>query len=187
MAWATAWEAYFEIGPVLSEAAIGNEGGCTYVPGCGLYPCDKYPGKHFKPPTNNTGWVDFVITPTVGMGWIVLEDAIERELVDRLADGSPALKYKILRGSLAPSHTFANMFAGKKPWFRYPAEGSFTQTFGGSASSRRAPSVERPTSPQLRCPVNSWPSTGRKLLNGFCFPLPGNRDLRWEETMLCDV
>ena len=139
MAWAAAFEAYFEIGPVLSEAAIGNEGGCTYVSGCGLYPCDKYPGKHFKPPTNNTGWVDFVITPTVGMGWIVLEDAIERELVDRLADGSPALKYKILRGSLAPSHTFANMFAGKKPWFRYPAEGSFTQTFGGSLHPAERP------------------------------------------------
>ena len=130
MAWATAWEAYFEIGPVFSEAAIGNEGGYTYVPGCGLYPCDKYPGKQFKPPTNNTGWVDFVITPAVGMGWIVMEDAIEREFVDRIAKDSPALKYKILRGSLAPSHTFANVFAGKLPWFRYPVEGSFNQTFG---------------------------------------------------------
>ena len=131
MAWATVWEAYFEIGPIFSEAAIGNEGGYTYVPGCGLYPCDKYPGKNFKPPTNNTGWVDFVITPTVGMGWIVLEDAIEVKIVDRIAKDSPALKYKILRGALAPSHTFANLFAGKTPWFRYPKEGSFTQTFGG--------------------------------------------------------
>jgi hypothetical protein len=139
MAWATAFEAYFEIGPVLSEAAIGNEGGYTYVPGCGLYPCDKSPGKQFKPPTNNTGWVDFVVTPTVGMGWIVLEDAIEREIVDRLADGSPALKYKILRGSLAPSHTFANMFAGKLPWFRYPVDGSFNQTFGGPLHSAERP------------------------------------------------
>jgi hypothetical protein len=130
MAWATVWEAYFEIGPIFSEAAIGNEGGYTYVPGCGLYPCNKFPGKSFKPPTNNTGWVDFVITPVVGMGWIVMEDAIEREFVDRLADGSPALKYKILRGSLAPSHTFANLFAGKKPWFRYQPEGTFAQTFG---------------------------------------------------------
>ena len=130
MGWATIWEAYFEIGPIFSEAAIGNEGGYTYVPGCGLYPCNKYPGKQFKPPTNNTGWVDFVITPLVGTGWIVMEDAIEREIVDRLADGSPALKYKILRGSLAPAHTFANMFAAKVPWYRYPEEGSFQQTFG---------------------------------------------------------
>jgi hypothetical protein len=139
MAWATVFEAYFEVGPVLSEAAIGNEGGYTYVPGCGRYPCDKYPGKQFKPPTNNTGWVDFVITPTVGMGWIVLEDAIEREFVDRIAKDSPALKYKILRGSLAPSHTFANLFAGKLPWFRYPVEGSFNQAFGGPLHP-----VERP-------------------------------------------
>ena len=126
MAWATVWEAYFEIGPVLSETAIGNEGGYTYYPGCGRTPC----AKETKPATNNTGWVDFVITPVVGMGWIVMEDAIEREFVDRLAKGSPALKYKILRGSLAPSHTFANLFAGKTPWFRYDEEGSFTRTFG---------------------------------------------------------
>ena len=139
MAWSTAWEAYFEIGPIFSEAAIGNEGGFTYVPGCGPYPCDKFPGKTFKPPTDNTGWVDFVITPVVGMGWIVLEDAIEREFVERLAKDSPALKYKILRGSLAPSHTFANLFAGKKPWFRYPEEGSFTETFGAPLRSAERP------------------------------------------------
>jgi hypothetical protein len=135
MAWATVWEAYFEIGPVLSETAIGNEGGHTYYPGCGRSPC----AKGTKPGTNNTGWVDFVITPVVGMGWIVMEDAIEREFVDRLAKGSPALKYKILRGSLAPSHTFANMFAGRPPWFRYTEEGSFTQTFGSPLHAPERP------------------------------------------------
>ena len=135
MGWATAWEAYFEIGPIFSEAAFGNEGGYYYWPGCGRHLCDK----PHKPITNNTGWVDFVVTPVVGMGWIVLEDAIEREVVDRLADGSPSLTYKILRGSLAPAHTFANLFAGKKPWFRYPEEASFQQTFGGPLHP-----VERP-------------------------------------------
>jgi hypothetical protein len=132
MAWAAVYSAYFEIGPIFSEAAIGNEGGYTYVPGCGMYPCTRYPGKDFKPPTNNTGWVDFVVTPTVGLGWIILEDAIETQIVDRLADGSPALKFKILRGALSPSHTFANMFAGKAPWFRYPTEGSPKKFFGTS-------------------------------------------------------
>src|SRR5271170_3754166 len=135
MAWATVWEAYFEIGPVLSEAAIGNEGGYTYYPGCGRSPC----AKEQKPATNNTGWVDFVITPVVGLGWIVMEDAIEREFVDRLANGSPALKYKMLRGSLAPSHTFANLFAGKTPWFRYAPESSFTQSFGGPLQAYERP------------------------------------------------
>jgi hypothetical protein len=117
MGWAALYSAYFETGPVLSEAAIGNEGGYTYVPDCGLAPCSK-PGRHFKPPTNNTGWVDFVVTPVIGTGWSVLEDAIETELVDRLAGDSPALKWKILRGSLSPSRTLANFMQGKEPWYR---------------------------------------------------------------------
>ena len=122
-----------------SEAAIGNEGGFTYVPGCGPYPCDKFPGKTFKPPTNNTGWVDFVITPVVGTGWIVLEDAIEREFVDRMAKDSPASQVANFACTLAPSHTFANLFAGKKPWFRYPEKGSFIEAFGAPLRSAERP------------------------------------------------
>ncbi len=137
--WAAAYSTYFEIGPVLSEAALGNEGGYTYLPGCGWYlKCQQIPGKVYsKPPTNNTGWVDFIITPTVGMGWIVMENAIENELVDRLAKDSPALKYKLLRSALAPSRTMANAMAGKKPWYRYPAEDSVAAAFG--APFRPAP------------------------------------------------
>ena len=131
MAWAGAYSAYFEIGPVLSEAAIGNEGGYTYVPTCGFYPCQEKPGVHYKPATNNTGWVDFVITPVVGTGWIVMEDAIEREFVDRVAKGSPAMEYKILRASLAPSHTFSNLLAGKSPWNRYPEKDYLMAAGGG--------------------------------------------------------
>jgi hypothetical protein len=131
MAWAAVYSAYFEIGPILSEAAIGNEGGYTYVPQCGWYPtCDKIPGKEYKPPTNNTGWVDFVVTPLVGVGWIVMEDAIEAEIVDRLAKDSPAFGYKVLRGALAPAHTMAHAMAGKKPWYRYPNENSVVAAFG---------------------------------------------------------
>jgi hypothetical protein len=117
MLYAAAYSAYFEAGPLLSEAALGNEGGYTYVPKCGLAPC-TIPGRKLQPPTNNTGWVDFVVTPTVGMGWIVLEDAIEAKIVDSLAGDSTALKWKILRGSLAPSHSMANFFQGKLPWYR---------------------------------------------------------------------
>ena len=89
------------------------------------------------------------------MGWIVLEDAIEREFVDRLAKDSPALKYKILRGSLAPSHTFANLFAGKTPWFRYPEEGSFTETFGAPLRSAERPLWKN--DPRLASASNSSP------------------------------
>jgi hypothetical protein len=117
MLYAAAYSAYFEAGPLLSEAALGNAGGYTYVPKCGLAPC-TIPGRKVQSPTNNTGWVDFVVTPTVGMGWIVLEDAIEAKIVDSLAGDSTALKWKILRGSLAPSHTMSNFFQGKLPWYR---------------------------------------------------------------------
>lgn len=131
MAWAAAYSAYFEIGPVLSEAAIGNEGGYSYVPGCGFYPtCKKDSGERYKPPTNNTGWVDFIVTPTIGMGWIILEDFLEADLVDKLADGSPSLKYKILRGALAPSRSMSNFLAGKPPWYRAAASRDVVAAFG---------------------------------------------------------
>jgi hypothetical protein len=131
MVWSAAYSTYFEIGPVFSETALGNEGGYTYVPGCGLAPCTGKPGHHYKPATNNTGWVDFVVTPLVGTGWIVLEDVIETEFVDRLAKDSHAAKFNILRGALAPSRTLANALAGKPPWYRYSNEKSFAAIFGG--------------------------------------------------------
>jgi hypothetical protein len=131
MAWAAAYSAYFEIGPVLSEAAIGNEGGYTYVPHCGFYPtCPKEPGERYKPPTNNTGWVDFVVTPVIGTGWLILEDFLEADLVDKLANGSPDLKYKILRGALTPSRTMSNFLAGKPPWYRPPEAREVVAAFG---------------------------------------------------------
>lgn len=138
MGWAAVYSAYFEIGPVLSEAALGNEGGYTYIPDCGFYPtCKKKPGKQYKPPTNNTGWVDFVVTPVIGTGWTVLEDFVEAELVDKVAKGRPDLKYKILRGALSPSRTMSNFLAGKPPWYRYSAEDSLLNVSGSPYESRR--------------------------------------------------
>ena len=122
MLWSAVYSAYFEIGPVLSEVAIGNEGGYTYTPGCGHIVCDR-PGH--KPPTNNTGWVDFIVTPTIGTGWIFLEDSIEAKFVDRVAKNDPRFRFKVLRSVLAPSHSMANMLAGRYPWFRY-SEDSLT-------------------------------------------------------------
>jgi hypothetical protein len=163
MAWAAAYSTYFEIGPVLSEAAIGNEGGYTYVPTCGFYPCQQKPGVHYKPATNNTGLVDFVITPVVGTGWIVMEDAIEREFVDRVARGSTAMQYQLLRGALAPSHTFSNLLAGKSPWYRYP-EKDYLMAAGGGYLEESAEIPEWKTDPRWKAgfqmasvglPVNS--------------------------------
>jgi hypothetical protein len=136
MAWAAVYSAYFEIGPILSETALGNEGGYTYIPHCGFYPtCPKTPGESYKPPTNNTGWVDFVVTPTIGMGWTVLEDFLEVKVVDRLADGSDAAKFNILRGALTPSRSMSNMLAGKPPWYRYTGPREVVEAFGSPVRS----------------------------------------------------
>ena len=71
LGWAAAWSTETEIGP-LSETNIGNQGGFTYVPGCGTYLVCLNNPKYPKPPTNNTGWTDFVVTPLdrrgVGLG-----------------------------------------------------------------------------------------------------------------------
>ena len=56
MAWAAAYSAYFEIGPVLSEAAIGNEGGYTYIPHCGFYPTCPRAGEELQT-TDEQHWV----------------------------------------------------------------------------------------------------------------------------------
>jgi hypothetical protein len=119
MAWAAVYSAQFEAGPILSESAIGNEGGYFYKPGCDPYLSCTNQGN--KPITNNTGWVDFVVTPLIGTGWILLEDSIEAELTDRFAPNEPdeALKWKMMRAALSPGHVMANFVAGKVPWYRY--------------------------------------------------------------------
>ena len=105
--WATAFSAHSEISP-LGEAGIGNEGGWTYPIGDCHRPCKQFNPKtwHY---TNNTGWVDFIITPTVGMLWVLAEDTIDRYISDRIqGDRRSAAFPLILRGVLNPSRTMAN-------------------------------------------------------------------------------
>ncbi|HEX7157397.1 MAG TPA: hypothetical protein VF214_00175 [Edaphobacter sp.] len=114
--WAVAFSTHSEISP-LGEAGIGNEGGWTYpIAGCHK-PCKQWhPPMHY---TNNTGWVDFIITPTVGMLWVLLEDSLDRYVSDRI-QGSHihAVAPKIVRGALNPSRTWANFMRLKEPWYR---------------------------------------------------------------------
>ena len=96
MAFSAAFSLQFEIGPV-SEASIG---GIQRVP--------------YK-----TGVVDWVITPTVGFGWMVGEDALDRYVIERfeLRTQNHA-KRVLLRSMLNPTRSFANMMQGKVPWNR---------------------------------------------------------------------
>jgi hypothetical protein len=113
MAWATAFEIQWKIGP-LSETSIGNAGGWSYVPDCGIVPrCINNP--HYPPPTNNTGLSDWIVTPLVGTGWVMIEDTIDRFVVGKAAEHS-LLYAMILRSALEPTRNFAALFTGVLPW-----------------------------------------------------------------------
>jgi hypothetical protein len=113
--WATAYSTHSEISP-LGEAGIGNEGGWTYPIHCHTI-CTE-PGT-YKKYTNNTGWVDFIITPTVGTLWLLAEDTLDRFISDRVQGGNTSrILPKILRGGLNPSRTMANALRFKAPWYR---------------------------------------------------------------------
>jgi hypothetical protein len=85
----------FELGPV-SEASIGNVG--------------------LRDP-RKMGWVDFVITPTLGTAWMVGEDLIDERVLTRW-DGQPMVLRNTLRFFLNPSRSGANLSRGKWPWYR---------------------------------------------------------------------
>lgn len=96
LAWSAAWSTQFEIGPV-SQASIGN---------VGLHGKQTY--------------VDLVVTPIGGFGWIVLEDFVDKNiihLIERRSSGNFYIKIAS-RTFLNPSRSAANLLRFKKPWHR---------------------------------------------------------------------
>jgi hypothetical protein len=86
----------FEIGPV-SEASIGKIQG--------LYP--------------QQGFVDHIVTPVIGTGWILAEDTVDKYLITQFERRvqNPYLQ-SIVRGALNPSRSFANAMELRTPWSR---------------------------------------------------------------------
>lgn len=117
--WNTVYSTQWEIGP-LGETAIFNQGGFTYPIQCNKHTTG--PGSCTSPNakyTNNTGWVDFIITPVVGTLWLVGEDALDRYVSDPLVRKHPdSFGYKVLRSSLNPGRSLADMLRGRYPWYR---------------------------------------------------------------------
>lgn len=102
-AYSYAYSVLFEIGPV-SEASIGNT-------------------QSFFP---QQGFVDQVVTPSIGMGWMLAEDSIDKYFIKwfETKTGNPYLKL-LVRSWLNPSRSFANIFAGTQPWHRDTRPGLF--------------------------------------------------------------
>ncbi|MCP9495963.1 MAG: hypothetical protein MSG64_16060 [Pyrinomonadaceae bacterium MAG19_C2-C3] len=93
--WSAVWSTQFEIG-LISQASIGNVG---------------LKGKQT--------WGDIVVTPAVGTGLIVLEDAIDR-LTRPFIESRTNNKYIRIfsRMLLNPTRNFANLLRFEKPWKR---------------------------------------------------------------------
>jgi hypothetical protein len=100
-AWSAVYSTQFEIGP-LSESSLGNSG--------------KIKGTQ--------GFVDLVVTPTFGTGWMIGEDALDRYLIRRVERATDNRWVKLaVRTGLNPSRAFANLMRGKVPWHRDDREG----------------------------------------------------------------
>jgi len=109
----------FEIGP-LSEASIGGIQA--------LYP--------------QQGFVDHVVTPIIGLGWMIAEDSLDKYVVKFLeARTSNRFLRTVARGGLNPSRTFTNVLAGKAPWYRPtdPETLAFGRSLKPSKPSKAAP------------------------------------------------
>jgi hypothetical protein len=101
MAWSTFWSTQFELGPI-SEANIGN---------VGLVPRRQY---------SSMAYVDLVVTPVIGTGVLIGEDAIDKYILKNWLErkSKNKTKIKILRSVLTPTTSIGNLLRGKVPWKR---------------------------------------------------------------------
>jgi len=91
--WSAAWSTNWELGP-MSQSSIGNVG--------------KY---------GHQGYVDLVITPTVGTGWLLTEEALDRYVIRHLETKGRAIKM-LARTFINPMRSVANLLRLKEPWYR---------------------------------------------------------------------
>jgi len=118
----------FEIGP-MSEASIGNIQ--SYYP--------------------QQGFVDHVVTPVIGLGWTITEDAVDQYIIRYIERRTSNQWARLLvRGGLNPSRSMANVLAFKTPWHRDNRPGVRSREFQdskfmGSLGERNA--ALKPVSP----------------------------------------
>jgi len=101
LGWSAAYGAFFELGFPISEAAVGNLGtkNSTTSP--------------------KMGYVDLVITPTLGTVWIIGEDVVDMYLVRLIERKTQSPTWRaIFRSVLNPVRSAANVLRFKYPWYR---------------------------------------------------------------------
>jgi len=135
------YSAMFEIGPY-SEATVGKVQ--AYWP--------------------QQGFVDWVVSPTIGLAWTLAEDSLDKYVVKRMESKveNPALR-ALVRGWLNPSRSFANLMTFKYPWHRDSRAG--ITTYDATIDD---PQAFRET---IDVPPDPSDPYGRKRAN-FAFDIP---------------
>jgi hypothetical protein len=105
--WATAYSTHSEISP-LGEAGIGNEGGWTYPIHC--HTICTAPGTYTRY-TNNTGWVDFIITPTLGTLWLTEHAIISSSIRNSRAPSEMSVSHTVTTVMLSNDYKFSRSIA----------------------------------------------------------------------------
>jgi len=119
MLWNTVYSTQWSIGP-LSEMTVEKYGAKIRPPwnANGTFPCD----------TNKCYWgvgkVNLVMTPLGGFGWMLVEDVLDKKIVERVEERSQnRLLIDALRCSLNPIRGGANILHGRRPWDRVSRDG----------------------------------------------------------------
>jgi hypothetical protein len=115
---ATLWNAVYStqwnIGP-LSEMTFEKYGTRARPPWNqnGTWPCKT------RDCFNGVGQVDLVITPVGGLGWLLMEDLLDKHIARRV-EGNTRNRFLIdaTRCALNPIRGGANILHGKRPWYR---------------------------------------------------------------------
>lgn len=114
MLWNAAYSTQWEIGP-LSEMTIEKYGTVTRGKWNhnGTWPCTS------KNCVTGTGKIDLVITPVGGLGWMVAEDVLDKQVARRVESATRnRFLIAVIRCAVNPIRGGANILHGKRPWYR---------------------------------------------------------------------
>jgi hypothetical protein len=95
LGWSALYSTSYELAP-WGEAGIGNVG------------MDR----------GTMGYVDLVVTPLAGFGLILLEDYVDKRVIEGIERGKSAMTARVLRVLLNPDRGVANMLRFKRPSHR---------------------------------------------------------------------
>jgi hypothetical protein len=120
--WNTVYSTQWSIGP-LSEMTVEKYGTKDRPPwnSDGSYPCTT---NHCY---SGVGKVNLVMTPAGGLGWLVGEDFLDKNIVERVeAHTDNRLLVNTVRCALNPIRSGANILHGTKPWYRMTRDSPHT-------------------------------------------------------------